>query len=263
MLDARLVDLHERGRDAGGAAHRDDRVVEGRVGVAREHDDPLGREALEGDRGLGGERVKGGKDRNRTLLAEQRRPQPARRRREARDDGIEPPGAELFDQAVGRAGLQRDLDGRRGAGEMAQRARHARGQRVREVADAQAHRHAIASVAGRLLRHFGVAQDVARLLEQRDAGGGERDAALGAVEQLDSELLLELAYLLAHRGLGHVEALGGAAEVQFLGHGDEVPQMTEFHSGLPVSAGGDRPRRSPGGRRGRGRSHAGSRSPWG
>src|SRR4051794_31478973 len=79
--------------------------------------------------------------------------------------------------------------------------------------------------------HGGVggAQHAARLLEQRTARGGQRDAALRAVEEPDAELLLELADLLADRRLGDVEPLRGAAEVQLFGDGDEVPEMAEFH----------------------------------
>ena len=59
------------------------------------------------------------------------------------------------------------------------------------------------------------------------------DAALGAVEELDAELLLELADLLAYCRLRDVQALRRAAEVQLLGDGDEVPQVTEFHGDPP------------------------------
>ena len=61
----------------------------------------------------------------------------------------------------------------------------------------------------------------------------ERDASLGPVEQPDAELLLELADLLADRGLRHVQALRRAAEVQLLRDRDEVPQVTEFHGDPP------------------------------
>jgi hypothetical protein len=53
---------------------------------------------------------------------------------------------------------------------------------------------------------------------------------LRALEQPDAELGLELAHLLADRRLRDVEALGGAAEVQLLRDGDEVPKVTEFHA---------------------------------
>jgi hypothetical protein len=50
-----------------------------------------------------------------------------------------------------------------------------------------------------------------------------------SLEELDAQVDLELANLFADGGLGHMEALSGATEVQFLGHRDEVPQLPEFH----------------------------------
>ena len=76
-----------------------------------------------------------------------------------------------------------------------------------------------------------VPQHVPRLLEQGGARDGELDAARAAVEELDPELLLESAHLLAYGGLRDVQPIGGAAEVQFLGDGDEVPQMPELNRG--------------------------------
>ena len=63
-----------------------------------------------------------------------------------------------------------------------------------------------------------VPQHVPRLLEQGGGRDGELDAARAAVEELDPELLLE-------------SALRCPAEVQFLGDGDEVPQMPELNCG--------------------------------
>jgi hypothetical protein len=57
------------------------------------------------------------------------------------------------------------------------------------------------------------------------------DAALAVVEELDPEVLLEFAHLLAYCRLRDVRALRCPAEVQFLGDGDEVPQMPELNRG--------------------------------
>jgi hypothetical protein len=67
-------------------------------------------------------------------------------------------------------------------------------------------------------------------VEHRATGVGQRNAALRPVEQAHSELVLELADLLGDGRLRYVEALGRAAEVEFLGDGYEVPEVTEFHS---------------------------------
>ena len=50
-----------------------------------------------------------------------------------------------------------------------------------------------------------------------------------SVEELQTEFLLQLLDLLAQRRLSHGEAVGGPAEVQLLGHGEEVPEAAEVH----------------------------------
>jgi hypothetical protein len=72
-----------------------------------------------------------------------------------------------------------------------------------------------------------VPRHVPRLLEQ----GCARDGELAAVEALDPEFLLKSAHLLAYCRLRDVKALRCPAEVQFLGDGDEVPQMPELRCG--------------------------------
>lgn len=70
-------------------------------------------------------------------------------------------------------------------------------------------------------------------LRENFAGVGEEDASgIGelhrviAVEEGRAEVLLECADLPAERGLGDAELLGGAAEVEQLGDGLEVAEMT-------------------------------------
>jgi hypothetical protein len=123
-------------------------------------------------------------------------------------------------QSERRPGREVEVDARRRAGEPTQRARNARGERVGHVADAQPRRRRVAGVARGLLCDFGVPQHVPRLLEQAGARDGELNAALTAVEELDPELLLESAHLLAYCRLRDLKALRCPAEVQFLGDGD-------------------------------------------
>ena len=66
--------------------------------------------------------------------------------------------------------------------------------------------------------------------EQDLARRRELDAARRAVQQRHAELGLEPPDLLRERRLGHVQALGGAAEVAFLGDGDERAQVAELHA---------------------------------
>ncbi|ANZ41521.1 hypothetical protein BBK82_41800 [Lentzea guizhouensis] len=80
---------------------------------------------------------------------------------------------------------------------------------------------------GRRVVHGG--QHGAGAVEVDGAGAGELDLAGGAVQQGHAELGLQLLDLLGQRRLGHVQAFGGAAEVPFLGDGDEVAQVAEFH----------------------------------
>lgn len=68
-----------------------------------------------------------------------------------------------------------------------------------------------------------------RPVEVGPAYHGEVDTASGAVQQLDAELGLELPDLLRERWLGHVQPLGGAAEVTLLRHRHEVPEMPQIH----------------------------------
>jgi hypothetical protein len=87
----------------------------------------------------------------------------------------------------------------------------------------------IARVVGCGTGDLGLSKDAARLVQERDARAGQGDAALGAIEEPDAQLLLGLADLLAHCGLSDVQPLCGAAEVQLLRDGDEVPEVPEFH----------------------------------
>ena len=75
--------------------------------------------------------------------------------------------------------------------------------------------------------------DMPSFLEQGRSRSRERHAALGTVEQPDAKLLLELAHLLADRGLRDVKAFRCLAEMKLLRDGDEVPQMAEFHDWFP------------------------------
>ena len=58
----------------------------------------------------------------------------------------------------------------------------------------------------------------------------ERDVLRTALEETPAELVLEPLQLLAYRGLGDVQALGGAAEVQLLGQHRERPEQARIES---------------------------------
>ena len=78
-------------------------------------------------------------------------------------------------------------------------------------------------------------QHQTRLLEEQPARLAELDPTIGTLEQASPQLLLQCLDLLAEGRLGDAQQLCGAAEVQFLGHRDEVAQVTQFHSALQLS----------------------------
>ncbi|MCY1182798.1 hypothetical protein D9M73_233760 [compost metagenome] len=71
--------------------------------------------------------------------------------------------------------------------------------------------------------------DRPRLVEEQPPGRGQGDAAVGAVEQARADFLFQRLDLLAQRRLGNAQLSGGAAEMQLLGDGDEVTQVTQLH----------------------------------
>jgi hypothetical protein len=58
---------------------------------------------------------------------------------------------------------------------------------------------------------------------------GQRHLALRTVEQSQLELLFKVADPAAQRGLGHAQAPGRAAKVQFFAHRDEVSKVPQLH----------------------------------
>ena len=67
------------------------------------------------------------------------------------------------------------------------------------------------------------------MLEEDAPAREELHAAGRAREERRAELVLEGADLPAERRLAHVQARGGAADVSFLGDGDEIADLLEAH----------------------------------
>jgi hypothetical protein len=78
---------------------------------------------------------------------------------------------------------------------------------------------------------------LAGLGQQGPAGLGQLDAP-AADEQLHAQLPLQGLDLGAERWLGDAQPLGGSAEVQLLGDGDEVAKMSKLH--VPTFCAGGR-----------------------
>ncbi|CDN42781.1 hypothetical protein BN871_BX_00130 [Paenibacillus sp. P22] len=68
-----------------------------------------------------------------------------------------------------------------------------------------------------------------RPFEQQLAGGGKPQAAAGAVEQPDAELLLHLPELAAERRLLHMQGAGGPRNLAFPGDRREIIQLAHIH----------------------------------
>jgi hypothetical protein len=83
---------------------------------------------------------------------------------------------------------------------------------------------------GSALQVLGPFQQRAGGREQRRAGRGQGHRAAVAVEQPHPKVVFEGLDLLRQRGPGDQQPLGGPAEVQLLGHRDEIPQLAQLHA---------------------------------
>src|SRR5260221_8114715 len=97
--------------------------------------------------------------------------------------------------------------------------------RERDKADAQPAALAGGHAAQLEHRALELPERATRLLEQARAGWRELDLAPVADEERHAEPLLEAADGARQRRLGNVQGGGGAAEMQVLGHRDEIPQL--------------------------------------
>ena len=70
-----------------------------------------------------------------------------------------------------------------------------------------------------------VREDLPRLDQEHDAGGGQRDMVGAALQEADAELAFEPLHLLAQRRLDDVLPLGRPAEVQLLRQRHEVAKL--------------------------------------
>ena len=79
----------------------------------------------------------------------------------------------------------------------------------------------------------GLSERFLRFAQEALASIGEGDRALGlAGEELGAEHVFQGADLVAERRGRDIEALGGTAEMQLLGNGREISQVTEFHGSI-------------------------------
>jgi hypothetical protein len=80
-----------------------------------------------------------------------------------------------------------------------------------------------------MLGSFHGVQRCSSLAEQDRTGFGQGHRPAVALEQGDTQAAFELTDRPRQWRLGYAQALRRSAEVQLLGHGDEVPQLSCLH----------------------------------
>jgi hypothetical protein len=83
---------------------------------------------------------------------------------------------------------------------------------------------------GPIERPFSGAQHLSSVGQEPGAGGRQFDVSAVANEELGPKLTFQIADLLRERRSSKVKPLCGPTEMQFLGNGDEVGQLPEFHA---------------------------------
>jgi len=76
---------------------------------------------------------------------------------------------------------------------------------------------------------FQADEEPARLFEQLGASGRELQPARRPGEEHNAQPLLKIPDSARQRGLVDVDALGGAAEVELFGNGNEVAEVAQFN----------------------------------
>jgi hypothetical protein len=76
----------------------------------------------------------------------------------------------------------------------------------------------------------GLREDHAGLVNEELSRLGHLHLSLGAVEELDPELLLHLSNLLAQRRLADAQTCSRLSEMQALGYGDHVSEVAELQT---------------------------------
>lgn len=128
--------------------------------------------------------------------------------------------------------MQVQTDARVGLAVGAEHRREGREHGRADKADVERADFAAAYTAGLVEVALDVAEGAAGALEEGLAGGCECYGTRGAEEERVAEKLFEATDLLRERRLGEVETLGGAAEVELFGYGDEVAEVAELDLGI-------------------------------
>ncbi|MNF66508.1 hypothetical protein D3C84_483020 [compost metagenome] len=87
---------------------------------------------------------------------------------------------------------------------------------------------------GQLADALGLLEHLLRLGDDAFADRSQAHGALAALEDQYTQLILELLHAHRQGRLADVATFGGAAEVLFLGKGDDIAQFRESHSEYPL-----------------------------
>jgi putative acetyltransferase len=181
-----------------------------------------------GDGALPGARMVGGEDDNEGLGDEGGDGEAVGGVAVAEDAGVEGAVLEALNDLGGEGFVEVEMDARVrpaiGAEDGGQGAEHGGA----DEADVERAELAAADGAGFVEVALDVAEGAPGAVEKGSARGGEADGARGAEEERRAEYLFELADLLRERGLGEVEAQGGASEVKLFGDGYEVAEVAKL-----------------------------------
>lgn len=153
----------------------------------------------------------------------------------AEDAGVQCVVFEASDDTRGEGLVEMEADARVGFAEGTEDCGEGCEHAGADEADVEGADFAAADAAGLVDVALYGAEGTVGAFEEGFAGLGESDGAGGAGEERVAEEIFEAANLLREWGLGDVKPEGGAAEVEFLGYGDEVAEMAEFDILIHIS----------------------------
>ncbi len=151
--------------------------------------------------------------------------------RQRHDRGVQVALAHALDQGCGHVLVERQLDVRVALEQLAQDQRDQVRPDGRDRAEAQPAAERPAPQAAQVDQLVADPQQLARPLDHARAQRRDHNAAVGALEDLDPEQLLDLAHLDAQRRLADVAARRSAAEVALFGHRHDVLEIAQVQSG--------------------------------
>ena len=150
--------------------------------------------------------------------------------RQRHDRGIELALPYALHQRRGDVLVEGEVDLGVALEQLAQHQRDQVGPDGRDRAERQAAAERLLSQAAQIDQLVTDLQQRARPLDHPLAQRGHHDAAVGALEDLDAQQLLDLAHLHAQRRLADVAARRGAPEVALFGHRHDVLEVAQIEA---------------------------------